>query len=69
MRILSFFEANFKKENKMKLIAGWTTPLGLLKAEVDQKEYEGFIVPEPLKVEINALEDEVDAENDEVINE
>jgi ADP-ribosylglycohydrolase len=44
----------------MKLIAGYNTPVGLLKAEVDQKEYEGLIVSESLKAEINAL-DEADA--------
>lgn len=52
----------------MELIAGWTTPLGLLKAEVEQKEYEGFIVPESLKQEIKALNDKAVKGNNEKIS-
>lgn len=42
----------------MKQIAGWAPPLSLLKAEIEQKEYEGFIVSDELKQEIEGLEDE-----------
>lgn len=38
------------------VFAGWDTPLALLKLEVVQREYEGFVVPRDLKAKIKALE-------------
>jgi hypothetical protein len=37
------------------LFSDWDTPLALLKAEVVQRQYEGYTVPGPLKSRIDAL--------------
>ena len=51
----------------IKNIAGWSNPLELLKAEVEQKEYEGFVVPESLKSEIGGLDQGSDSGIEEKI--
>ena len=48
----------------MTLIAGYNTPIGLLKIEREQKEYEGFLVPECIKADIQSLDEEVDGGNE-----
>lgn len=45
----------------MIITAGWDTPLNLLKEEITQKEYEGYIISNELKAEINSLDSENDA--------
>lgn len=42
-------------------IAGWTTPLQLLKDELVQLEYEGFQIPEELREKLEMIDPETDA--------
>ena len=49
------------------LFAGWDTPRSLLRSELVQREYEGFIVPDELKSRIRALERGEDDGNMDVI--
>jgi ADP-ribosylglycohydrolase len=51
------------------IITGWDSGVKLLKSEIEQAEYEGFIVPLELKEEINSLHDTYDANNELKINE
>lgn len=51
------------------LITGWDSGVKLLKSEIPQIEYEGFIVPQELREEINSLHDTYDANNEPKINE
>ena len=50
------------------IFSGWTTPLGLLRLELIQRDYEGHPVPEDLKAEVAALDDETDAMNFEAVD-
>ncbi len=50
------------------IITGWDSGVKLLKSEIAQTEYEGFIVPQELKEEINSLSDTYDANNEVEIN-
>ena len=45
------------------IFTGWDTPLALLQLELIQREYEGHRVPEDLKEQVAALDDERDAMN------
>lgn len=45
------------------IFTGWDTPLALVKAELVQKEYEGYPVPQSLKDQVAALDGEKDAMN------
>ena len=47
----------------------WDTPFGLLQAEIVQREYEGYPVPEPIRSQVRALSDAKDYNNSEKINE
>jgi ADP-ribosylglycohydrolase len=49
------------------MFAGWDTPLNLLKAEIDQLEYEGYSVPESIRERIEKLHSARDAFNDQKI--
>ncbi|MCP4757785.1 MAG: ADP-ribosylglycohydrolase family protein [Proteobacteria bacterium] len=49
------------------MIAGWDTPLNLLKAEIVQREYEGYSVPESLREQIGQLHGTWDAFNEPAI--
>jgi ADP-ribosylglycohydrolase len=51
------------------IITGWDTGVKLLKSEIEQTEYEGFIVPQELKEEINSLNETYDANNEVKISE
>lgn len=42
------------------IFTGWDTPLGLVKAELVQKEYEGFLVPDTLKDQVAAMDSDRD---------
>ena len=50
------------------IFTGWEGPLTLLQLEVTQREYEGHTVPENLKEQIAALDDEKDAFNFEAVD-
>ena len=49
------------------MFAGWDTPLNLLKAEIDQLEYEGYTVPESIRDQIEQLHPTQDAFNEQKI--
>ncbi|MBW1983757.1 MAG: ADP-ribosylglycohydrolase family protein, partial [Deltaproteobacteria bacterium] len=49
------------------MFAGWDTPLNLLKAEIDQLEYEGYTVPESIREQIEQLHPAQDAFNEQKI--
>ena len=51
------------------IITGWDSGVKLLKSEIEQVEYEGFVVPQELKEEINSLHDVYDANYELKINE
>lgn len=46
------------------LVTGWDTAVKLLKAEVEQAEYEGFPVPQELREDIASLHEIYDANNE-----
>jgi len=46
------------------LVAGWDTPLKLLAAELAQREYEGYAVPERIRTAVAQLHDRYDAFNE-----
>ena len=50
------------------IFTGWDTPLSVLKTELVQKEYEGFLVPDTIKNKVSALDCENDAMNFTVID-
>ena len=50
------------------IFSGWEGPLGLLRLEVIQREYEGHAVPPDLKAQIAALDDETDDMNFEAVD-
>ena len=50
------------------IFGGWATPLTLLQLELIQRDYEGHPVPEDLKGQIAALDDEKDAMNFEAVD-
>ena len=50
------------------IFTGWDTPLTLLRMELIQRDYEGHTVPEGLKEQIAALDDERDAMNFEAVD-
>ena len=45
------------------MFSGWTTPLELLKAELNQREYEGYPVPDSIRERVSALDPEHDSMN------
>ena len=45
------------------MFTGWTTPLELLKAELNQREYEGYPVPDSTRERASALDPEHDSMN------
>ena len=47
----------------------WDTPFRLLQAEIVQREYEGYPVPEAIKEQVNALRDAKDFDNETKIAE
>ena len=49
------------------IFTGWDTPLALLKSEVGQREYEGFIVPDKLRAAVSELRRGEDDANLEAI--
>lgn len=51
------------------MYAGWDSPLNLLKAEIMQKEYEGYPVRADIKARIKSLDSKEDAFNQEKISE
>ncbi len=50
------------------IFSGWTNPLALLQLELIQRDYEGHPVPEDLKQQVAALDDEKDAMNFEAVD-
>lgn len=50
------------------IFSGWEGPLGLLRLEMIQREYEGHPVPPDLKAQIAALDDEKDDMNFEAVD-
>ena len=50
------------------IFTGWTNPLGLLRLELIQRDYEGHPVPEDLKEQVAALDSEKDAMNFEAVD-
>ena len=46
------------------LVAGWDTPYRLLEAELGQREYEGYPVPERIRNAVAQLHDKYDAFNE-----
>ncbi|HBO15638.1 MAG TPA: ADP-ribosylglycohydrolase family protein [Porticoccaceae bacterium] len=52
----------------MMIFTGWESPLQLLKMEVVQRAYEGYVVPIALKEHITQLDDENDAMNFEAVD-
>lgn len=51
------------------IVTGYDSGVKLLKCEIEQTEYEGFIIPQELKEEINSLNNTYDANNEIIINE
>ncbi|MBW2061987.1 MAG: ADP-ribosylglycohydrolase family protein [Deltaproteobacteria bacterium] len=49
------------------MYAGWDTPVRQLKAEMVQLEYEGYPVPESIRVQVEQLHDTLDAFNEQKI--
>jgi len=49
------------------MYAGWDTPVRQLKAEIVQLEYEGYLVPESIRDQIEQLHHTLDAFNDQKI--
>ena len=45
------------------MFTGWTTPLELLKAELNQREYEGYPVPDSIRERASTLDPEHDSMN------
>ena len=50
------------------IFTGWTTPLQLLRLELIQRDYEGHPVPDVLREQVAALDDEEDAMNFGVVD-
>lgn len=50
------------------IFTGWATPLTLLQLELVQRDYEGHPVPEDLKEQVAALDDDKDAMNFEAVD-
>ena len=50
------------------IFTGWDTPLTLLRMELIQRDYEGHTVPEDLREQVAALDDEQDTMNFEAVD-
>ena len=48
-------------------IAGWTTPVQLLKEELIQLEYEGFLIPEEIREQVKMIDPDHDAYSDSIL--
>ena len=47
-------------------IAGWTTPIQLLKEELIQLEYEGYLIPEEIREQVEMIDPDHDAYSDSI---